>query len=99
MERLQRTVGSGDGRRYIGWCLRTMGRVRESLEETERAYRLEALDPMTANLVALARMAAGRVAEAVPVYEELVARVPGMSFPVSSLLRAYPFQQDWAAVD
>ena len=28
-----------------------------------------------------------------------VERVPDMSFPVSSLLRAYAFQQDWAAVD
>jgi hypothetical protein len=44
-------------------------------------------------------MAAGQVAEAVPVYEDLVARVPDMSFPVSSLLRAYAFQADWAAVD
>jgi hypothetical protein len=76
-----------------------MGRIRESLEETEREYRLDTLDPMSANTVALARMAAGRVAEAVPVYEDLVARVPDMSFPVSSLLRAYAFQQDWTAVD
>jgi len=76
-----------------------MGRVQESLEETERAYRLDALDPGFANQLALARMAAGRVAEAVPVYEDLVARVPDMSFPVSSLLRAYAFLQDWAAVD
>jgi hypothetical protein len=60
---------------------------------------LDALDPMAANFVALARMAAGRVEEAVPVYEDLVERVPDMSFPVSSLLRAYSFQQDWAAVD
>ncbi len=99
LERLRRAPGSADGRRYIGWFLRTMGRVRESLEETERAYRLDALDPMSANGLALARMAAGRLAEAVPVYEDLVARVPDMSFPVSSLLRAYAFQQDWAAVD
>jgi TolB-like protein/tetratricopeptide (TPR) repeat protein len=99
LERIRRAPGSGDGTRYIGWYLRTMGRLRESLEETERAYRLDALDPMSANALALARMAAGRVAEAVPVYEELVARVPDMSFPVSSLLRAYAFQQDWAAVD
>ena len=54
---------------------------------------------MSANGVALARMAAGRVAEAVPVYEDLVTREPDMSFPVSSLLRAYAFQRDWAAVD
>ena len=99
LERLRRAPGSGDGRRYIGYILRTMGRVRESLDETERAYRLDALDSGFANQLALARMAAGRVAEAVPVYEDLVARVPDMSFPVSSLLRAYAFQHDWAAVD
>ena len=99
LERIRRAPGSGNGRLYVGWYLRTLGRVRESLEETERAYRLDALDPMSANGLALARMAAGRVAEAVPVYEDLVARVPDMSFPVSSLLRAYAFQQDWAAVD
>jgi adenylate cyclase len=99
VERILRAPGWADGRRYIGWYLRTVGRVRESLEETERAYRLDALHPMTANLVALARMAAGRVAEAVPVYEDLVERLPEMSFPVSSLLRCYAFQQDWAAVD
>ena len=99
LERLQQAPGSGDGRRYIGWFLRHTGRLRESLEETERVYRLDTLDPMSANLVALARMASGRVAQAVPVYEELVARVPDMSFPLSSLLRAHAFLQDWAAVD
>jgi len=99
VERIRRIPGSGERRRYIGWYLRTMGRMRESLEETERAYRLDPLDAMSANLVALGRMAAGRVAEAVPVYEELVERVPDMSFPVASLLRAYAFQEDWAAVD
>jgi TolB-like protein/class 3 adenylate cyclase len=99
VERILRVPGSADGRRYIGWYLRTMGRVRESLDETERAYQLDALHPMSANLVALARMAAGRIAEAVPVYEDLVERLPDMSFPVSSLLRCYAFQKDWAAVD
>jgi TolB-like protein/class 3 adenylate cyclase/tetratricopeptide (TPR) repeat protein len=99
LERLRRAPGSGDGRRYIGWFLRNFGWMREALEATEQAYKLDALDPMSANLLALARMAAGRVAEAVPVFEELVERMPNMSFPVSSLLRAYAFQQDWAAVD
>jgi tetratricopeptide (TPR) repeat protein len=98
-ERMRRAPAAGDGHRYIGWYLRTIGRVRESLAETERAYRLDALDPMSANFLALARMAAGHVAEAIPVYEDLVERVPDMSFPVSSLLRCYAFQQDWAAVD
>jgi TolB-like protein len=99
LECLLRAPGSAHGRAYVGWYLRTTGRVRESLEETERAYRLNALDPMTANTLALARMAAGRVADAVPVYEDLLVRVPDMSFPVSSLLRAHALQQDWAAVD
>lgn len=99
LEDLRRAPGSGDGKRYIGWYLRTTGRVREGLEETEHAYRLDALNPASANQVALARMAAGRLDEAVPIYADLVERVPDMSFPVSSLLRAYAFQQDWAAVD
>jgi TolB-like protein len=98
LERLRRAPGSAHGG-YVGWMLRTTGRVRESLEEAERAHRLNALDPLSGNLVALARMAAGRMAEAIPVYEELVSRVPDMSFPVSSLLRAYAFQEDWSAVD
>jgi hypothetical protein len=54
---------------------------------------------MSADLLALARIAAGRESEAVPIFEHLVERVPDMSFPVSSLLRAHAFQQDWAAVD
>jgi len=99
LERLRHAPGSGDGRRYISWLLRLTGRLRASLDEAERVYRLDMLDPMSANLVALARMATGQVAEAVPVYEDLVARIPDMSFPISSLLRAHAFLQDWAAVD
>jgi TolB-like protein len=99
VERMRRSTGAGEGRKYIGWYLRTMGWIREALEEDEGTYRLDPLHPMSANIVALARMAAGRVAEAVPIYEDLVDRLPAMSFPVSSLLRCYAFQQDWPAVD
>jgi len=35
---------------------------------------------MSANLVALARMAAGRVEEAIPLFEDVMARIPDMSF-------------------
>jgi len=99
LQRWRRAPGAGEGRRYLSWCLRQTGRVREALDEAERAYRLDALDPMSANLLALARLSAGRIADAIPVFEDLVARVPGMSFPVSSLLRAYAFMHDWPAVD
>lgn len=89
----------GDGKKYIGWFRRNFGHVRQSLAEAEDSYRADALDPMCANAVALARMAAGRIEEAVPVYEDLMERVPDMSFPFSSLLRAKAFLEDWAAVD
>ena len=97
--RLLRAPGTGDGQRYVGWGLRHFGWMREALIVTEQAYRLDVLDPMSANLLALARMAAGDMAGAIPMFEELVERMPTMSFPVSSLLRAHAFQQDWGAVD
>lgn len=99
LDALRFAPGSGDGRRYIGWFMRHTGRIREALAETEQAFLLDALDPMSSNLLALARMAAGQVAEAIPLYEDLVARIPQMSFPISSLLRAHAFQEDWDAVD
>jgi len=99
LEAVRRVPGSGLWGGYVGWYLRTMGRMEESLEATEQAYRLDSLDPMTTNMLALARMAVGRVAEAVPLYEDLVERVPDMSFPVASLLRAYAFLEDWPSVD
>jgi hypothetical protein len=89
----------GEGGPFSGWFMRTLGHVRESLVEDERAYRSDPLNPMSANLVALARMAAGRVEEAVPIFEDLMARIPDMSFPFSSLLRARAFLGDWQGVD
>jgi hypothetical protein len=35
----------------------------------------------------------------VPLFEDLVNRIPGMSFPLSSLMRAQTFLRDWTAVD
>jgi hypothetical protein len=99
MERVRRTPGQGEGHGFIGWHARTIGWVHECAQETERVYRLDPLNPMYANFVALARMAIGQVAEAVPLLEDILARVPNMSFPVANLMRAYAFLQDWAAVD
>jgi TolB-like protein len=99
LERIRQAPGIGDGKKYVGWFMRNFGHVRESLAEDERAYLSDPLDPMCANTVALARMAAGRIEEAVPVYEDLMARIPDMSFPFSSLLRAKALLEDWAGVD
>jgi len=99
LDALRFAPGAGEGRRYVGWFMRHMGRVREALLETERAFRLDALEPMSINLLALARMAAGQVADAIPLFEDLVERIPQMSFPISNLLRAQAFRGDWASVD
>lgn len=99
LERIREAPGMGDGKKYVGWFMRNFGHVRESLAEDERTYLSDPLDPMCANTVALARMAAGRIEEAVPVYEDLMMRIPDMSFPYSSLLRAKALLEDWAGVD
>ncbi|NNC76789.1 MAG: hypothetical protein HKN77_02430 [Woeseiaceae bacterium] len=99
LERVRQAPGKGDGKKYVGWFMRNFGHVRESLAEDERSYVSDPLDPMCANTVALARMAAGRIEEAVPVYEDLMARIPDMSFPYASLLRAKALLEDWAGVD
>lgn len=99
LERLRASPGADVVRGYVGWYLRNTGHVGESVEEAERAYRLDTLDPMTANLLALARMAAEQVDAAVPVFEDLAERMPTMSFPVANLLRAHAFRADWEAVD
>ncbi|MGE0742621.1 MAG: winged helix-turn-helix domain-containing protein [Hyphomonadaceae bacterium] len=99
LDRLRAAPGTGDGKRYVGWLLRHTGRMRESLAEMQRAFALDPLDPMTINLMALSYMACGRPDVAAPLYSDLVERLPSMSFPVSSLLRAYAFLEDWEAVD
>jgi len=55
---------------------------------------------MSANLVALARMAAGRVEEAFRSSRMSLARIPDMSFPFANLLRAAALcLGDWQGVD
>lgn len=99
LERVRQAPAMGDGRKYIGWFLRHFGFVQESVPEDERAYLTDPLDPMCANVFGLANMAAGRLGEAVPVFEELVSRIPDMTFPFTNLLRAKALLEDWAGVD
>jgi TolB-like protein len=96
--RLVQQAGGEEGQ-YTGWFLRNLGHVAESLVVDERAYRSDPLNPMSANLVALARMAAGRVEEAVPLFEDIMSRIPDMSFPFANLLRARALLDDWQGVD
>jgi len=98
LEGLRQAPGMGDGKKWIGYLMRQFGHVREGLAEAERAYLSDPLDPMCANAAALARMAVGRIDEAVPVLEFL-ARIPDMSFPFVNLLRAKALLGDWAGLD
>ena len=99
IDRIRLLSGSSDALMYVGWHSRAIGRVRDGAEETQRAYRLDALNPMLANLTALAIMSTGRVQDSVPLLEELMVRVPDMSFPVANVMRAYAFLNDWTAID
>jgi len=99
LDGLRQAPGMGDGKKFIGYLMRNVGHLREGLAEDERAYLLDPLDPMCANSVALARVAVGRIDEAVPVYEDLMTRIPDMSFPFTSLLRAKALLGDWDRVD
>lgn len=94
------SVPAGDGPgMFVGRFMRSVGRAREATQLSERAYRLNAYDPLYVNLYALSVMAVGRVAESVKVLEGVVARAPEMSFGVANLMRAYAFAGDWAGVD
>jgi TolB-like protein len=99
LEKIRQAPAMGDGGKYIGWFLRHFGFVQESVGEDERAYLTDPLDPMCANVVGLAKIAAGRLEEAVPVFEELVSRIPDMTFPFTNLLRAKALLEDWSGVD
>lgn len=98
MERLRR-ASDGEALGYAGWLARNLGWLRVSVRDTEHAHRLDLLNPMLANMLGLARMAAGHVAEAATLFEELLARVPTMTFPIPNLLRAKAFLGEWSAVD
>jgi TolB-like protein len=99
MERVRRTPGRGEGKVYVGWHARTIGRTRECAEITEEVYRSDPLNPMVVMITSTARMAAGHVAEAIPLLQDLMARAPQMTFPVATLLRAFALVNDWPSVD
>lgn len=99
LDRVRKAPGTGDGKKYVGWYLRHFGFVRDSLIEDEHTFLSNPLDPMCANIAGLARMAAGRVEEAVPVFESLMTRNPEMTFPFTNLMRAKALLEDWAGVD
>lgn len=99
MERIRRAPGRGEGHGYVGWHARTIGRTRECAEITEEIYPSDPLNPMFVMMTSMARMAVGQVAEAIPLLEGLMARAPGMIYPVVVLLRAHALLNDWPAVD
>src|SRR5882757_8016805 len=68
LERLRNSPGRGDGKKYVGWYMRTLGMVEESVIAAQAAYELDLLDAMTINQLALAKLAAGHLDKAAPLY-------------------------------
>jgi hypothetical protein len=99
MERVRLAPGRGEGKIYIGWHARTIGRAREGAEITEEFYASDPLNPMLVMMTSMGRMANGHVAEAIPLLQDLLARSPDMIYPFVVLLRAFALLNDWPAVD
>lgn len=99
MERVSRAPGRGEGKIYISYYARTIGRVRDFAEMTEETFASDPLNPMLMMMTATARMANGQATEAIALLQDLRVRVPGMVYPVASLLRAFAQLNDWTAVD
>jgi TolB-like protein len=94
-----RGLPSVDGKVFTGRILRMVGRLREGSAEVELAYLQDPQNPIRANMLALGRMAQGHEAEAVPLLEEVIARHPGLDYPVANLMRAHAFLGNWDAID
>jgi TolB-like protein len=99
MDKVRRTPGQADGHGFVGWHARILGRTRECAEITERLYRLDSLNERFAITNAVARMAVGQVAEAIPLLEAVTNGSPADAFPLANLIRAHAFLNDWDAVD
>ena len=83
------SAGAGDGRRYIGWFLRTMGRVAKVSRERSA--------PIAGRSWTIPRIRSAREnspardhGEAAPIYEDWCAGARHEPFRVSSMLRSMP---------
>jgi len=99
MQRLREAPGVSDGLRFISWHLQGVGFVKESAEEAERLYRLDALNPFFVNAYAGSLLAVERFEEAIALIEEVVERQPNMLFAVGNLLIARAYLKDWDGVE
>jgi tetratricopeptide (TPR) repeat protein len=99
LQRLRNLPDGAGAKVWTGFYSRPFGFIRESLEDTERAYALDPLNPMAANALSLARMAAGKYDGVVTLLEDLMARNTNMSFAVANVMRAHAFSGNWAELD
>jgi TolB-like protein len=79
--------------------LQGVGRMREAVELCERAYELNALDPIVANFWGQCVMVAGRYAEARERLESAHAQFPEVQGIAMLLMLLCAYQRDWPAVD
>lgn len=79
--------------------LQGVGRIREAVELCERAYELDAFDPIVANYWGQCLFVAGRYDEARARLEQVYAQFPDVQGVAMLLMLVCAHQKDWAAVE
>lgn len=79
--------------------LQGVGRLREAVELCERAYELDAFDPIVANFWGQCLLVAGRYDEARKRLERTHAKFPEVQGVALLLMLLYAHRKDWQAVD
>lgn len=77
----------------------SVGHVREAIELAQRAYELNALDPLVANFWGQSAWMGGRYSEARTRLESSLAQFPDVPGLAMLLLLFYAHAQDWDGVD
>ncbi len=91
--------GAGYWLAYIALHLQSVGRMREALDVSRRAYELDALNPFAANGTGVCLWYAGLTDEARVSFEATLARWPDAPAPANNLIMLHADRGEWDAVD
>lgn len=99
IDRLAQGTPSADSLYYIALHLHAVGRMREALKISHRAYERDALNPFAANGLGVALWYGGRTAQARASFEATLSRWPDMHASANNLIMLCTDMGDWDAVD
>ena len=90
---------SADALAWVAGHRMYVGRTRDAIVAAQRAYELDPLTPIVANMRARTLWQDGRYADARRFFEDGLARWPDNHYMASNLLLIAAHDADWAAVD